>query len=325
MEGDDQQSGEFYRNQRAHYRIHEDLLKDYTVMEKFNSILRLNPTVIRDKTILDVGAGTGIFSMMAARAGAKHVYTWEPTSIALYAEEAIKKNDLSDKITVLTGEIESLDLPEKVDIVFTSSFGYACIFESVFPQFIYAQKNFLKDDGITMPHEVCSYIAAYGKSDLPPRPSFWDAVYGFDYSPMKTPNSKEPGIVEIDTGRLITETNVFSQIITKGTDPKDFKISGDFELEVLEEQTLEGIAFWFCLDYKGGAHDISISTSPFANETHWMQIAFPLNNQPAVETGDMIYGKLSIVPNNSNCRPLDFILSYHVNDGETYEQKASFR
>lgn len=50
-------------------------------------------------------------SIFAAKAGAKHVYAVENAEIALFAEEIVKQNNLSDKITVIKGKMEEIDLP----------------------------------------------------------------------------------------------------------------------------------------------------------------------------------------------------------------------
>ncbi len=60
---------------------------------------------------MDIGCGTGILSIFAARAGAKHVYAIEYAEIALFAQEIIKRNGLSDKITVIKGKMEEIVLP----------------------------------------------------------------------------------------------------------------------------------------------------------------------------------------------------------------------
>ena len=48
----------------------------------------------KDKIVLDIGCGTGILSIFAARAGAKHVYSVDNAEIALHAREIIKQNGL---------------------------------------------------------------------------------------------------------------------------------------------------------------------------------------------------------------------------------------
>ncbi len=41
---------------------------------------------------MDIGAGTGILSIFAERAGAKHVYAIENAEIAYFAKEIMKQN-----------------------------------------------------------------------------------------------------------------------------------------------------------------------------------------------------------------------------------------
>ncbi len=51
-----------------------------------------NKRQFRDKVVLDVGTGSGILAIFAAKAGAKKVYAVEATSIATSARKLIEHN-----------------------------------------------------------------------------------------------------------------------------------------------------------------------------------------------------------------------------------------
>lgn len=87
------------------------MLKDTVRTRAYQNAIEGNPFDFKDKIVMDIGCGTGILSIFAARAGAKHVYAIENAEIALYAVEIIKRNGLSDKITVIKGKMEEITLP----------------------------------------------------------------------------------------------------------------------------------------------------------------------------------------------------------------------
>lgn len=53
--------------------IHEEMLKDTVRTTSYRNAMYNNSHLFKDKLVLDVGCGTGILSMFAAKAGAKHV------------------------------------------------------------------------------------------------------------------------------------------------------------------------------------------------------------------------------------------------------------
>ena len=98
--------------------------------------------------VLDIGCGTGILSIFAARAGAKHVYGIEFADIADYAREIVKKNNLDKKITIIKSKVEEAVLPvDKVDIIISEWMGYFLIYESMLDTVLYARDKWLNKDG----------------------------------------------------------------------------------------------------------------------------------------------------------------------------------
>ncbi|TNN28164.1 Protein arginine N-methyltransferase 8-B [Liparis tanakae] len=71
---EDMTSRDYYFDSYAHFGIHEEMLKDEVRTLTYRNSMYHNKHVFKDKVVLDVGSGTGILSMFAANAGAKHVY-----------------------------------------------------------------------------------------------------------------------------------------------------------------------------------------------------------------------------------------------------------
>ena len=67
---------------------------------------------------MDVGAGTGILSLFAMKAGARKVYAVEASPMADVLKEIVELNDEKGVISVIHGKAEDVDLPEgeKVNI-----------------------------------------------------------------------------------------------------------------------------------------------------------------------------------------------------------------
>ena len=68
------------------------MLKDVVRTRAYQRAIEENPNDFKDKIVMDIGCGTGILSIFAARAGAKHVYAVDNAEIALFAREIVKQN-----------------------------------------------------------------------------------------------------------------------------------------------------------------------------------------------------------------------------------------
>lgn len=72
-----------------------------------NQVIYQNKHIFKDKIVLDVGCGTGILCLFAARGGAKHVYGVDCSSIAERAKEVVSDNGYEDRITIINGKVYS--------------------------------------------------------------------------------------------------------------------------------------------------------------------------------------------------------------------------
>lgn len=140
---------DYYFNSYSSFYIHEQMIKDTVRTESYRKAIEGNPEAFKDKIVLDIGCGTSILSIFAARAGAKHVYALEFADIADYAEMIVKKNGLSDKITIIKSKVEDAVLPvDKVDIIISEWMGYFLLYESMLDTVLYARDKWLVKDGL---------------------------------------------------------------------------------------------------------------------------------------------------------------------------------
>lgn len=88
---------DYYFNSYAHYEIHEQMLKDRVRTESYRDFMYENKSVFKDKVVLDVGCGTGILSMFAARSGARRVIAVDNSDIIHSARQIAKENGFDEE------------------------------------------------------------------------------------------------------------------------------------------------------------------------------------------------------------------------------------
>jgi hypothetical protein len=89
--------------------------------------------------------GIPVFSVLwlfepATKYDAEVVYAVEASNMAQYAHKLVQSNHLGDKITVIAGKIEEIDLPEKVDIILSEPMGYMLFNERMLDTYFHAKK-----------------------------------------------------------------------------------------------------------------------------------------------------------------------------------------
>lgn len=75
------------------------MIQDKVRTSTYARFIMTNPVIFRDAIVLDVGCGTGILSLFAARSGAKRVIAVDASEIASKALKIVKENRLEDVIT----------------------------------------------------------------------------------------------------------------------------------------------------------------------------------------------------------------------------------
>eukprot|EP00934_Nitzschia_sp_Nitz4_P006177 Nitzschia sp. Nitz4//scaffold50_size126154//101663//103028//NITZ4_003700-RA/size126154-augustus-gene-0.130-mRNA-1//-1//CDS//3329553743//6167//frame0 len=308
-EPNDKTSKDYYFDSYSHHAIHEEMLKDEVRTRTYEMAIMQNKHVFQDKIILDVGCGTGILSMFAAKAGAKHVYAVDCSSIVEQARQIVELNGLADKITIIKGKIEEIDLPvPQVDVIVSEWMGYFLLYESMLDTVLFARDKWLVKDGsgVIFPDKAVMYIAAledgHVKSD---RIDFWKNVYGFDMSPLKDIALREPVVDVVDSKAIVTDPVAFLHLDILTCTKEDLVFSAPFELNVTRNDYVHGLVAYFECAFTQVHKPIGFSTSPFCRYTHWKQTIFYLEDNLTVCNGETIHGEIECKPNKKNNRDLD--------------------
>jgi type I protein arginine methyltransferase len=98
--------------------------------------------------------------IIIARAGAAKVYAIECSSIVEQARAIIADNGFSDRIEVIQGKMEEINLPvEYVDIIISEWMGYFLLYESMLDTVLYARDKYLRPQtGIMLPDKAVLYL-----------------------------------------------------------------------------------------------------------------------------------------------------------------------
>lgn len=132
--------------------LHLMLLDDARRTRAFGRALR---EVVRPGDVVaDLGAGSGILSLLALRAGAARAYAIEKSPAAALARSLARENGVADRLRVIRGRAKDVRLPERVDVVVTETLGGFVFDEGLLALTADARRRFLRKGGRIIPSRV---------------------------------------------------------------------------------------------------------------------------------------------------------------------------
>lgn len=304
-------SEQHYFSSYDHFGIHEEMLKDTSRTLSYRSAMFKNKHLFKDKIVLDVGCGTGILSMFAAKAGAKHVYSVDMSNIIEKAREIVSLNGFDDKITLFKGKLEDIELPvDSVDIIVSEWMGYFLLYESMLDTVLWARDKYLAPGGLILPDKCSMHIAGIEDGQYKQdKIHYWEDVYGFDYSPFIKVAMVEPLVDTVDNQALITTPHKFFEFDINTVKVDELAFHRDFSLKAIDTELCHAFIVWFECDFPGD-EKVTLATGPMHKYTHWKQTVFYMDQVLDLKKGDEIHGSIASRPNATNPRELDIEIAW---------------
>ena len=282
----------------------------------------LQDAVTPSSIVLDIGAGTGIFSLLACRYGARRVYAVEPDDAINLARETAAANGYSDRITFIQGLSTKVALPERADVIISDLSGRLPFFGQHIPAIIDARNRFLAPGGVLIAKQ--DYLRAaiietsqqYDKLTWP-----WsENVLGLDVSvgwPLVA-NTSIP-LADKQT-KLLTRPSTMAVLDYRTIEDSNMDCELSWTMD--QSSTGHGAAVWFDRIVADG---ITISNEPGAPEpinasNIYGQAFFPWPNSVDLEPGDQVSFRIK-----ANLVKDDYIWRWETIIRAAQQIKAHFR
>ncbi len=263
-----------------------EMLHDRVRMDAYRRAI--HKAVKPGDVVLDLGAGTGILSILAARAGARRVHAVDPNPAIHFLADLARENGLDDRIEVHPTSALELELPEKADVIVSDLRGS-------FPLNGYhaeilrdARVRLLQPNGISMPARDRLFVAAVDSTSVT---SYFDqALDGYRRLGVRSDalRSSIHNTAHLDSACMLHATDVVTSaaewaVIEYGVWNAAIA-EGEGRLTPKRDAIVNALAVWFEATIFG---DLGYANTP-GNVTAYARIILPLIEPVPVVLGDVM-------------------------------------
>jgi hypothetical protein len=275
--------------------MHVALLDDRRRVQAYLDAIR--ETVRPGDVVLDLGTGTGLLAVAAARAGASRVYAVETGAIGRVAQDVFRVNDVAARVTLVAGWASQIELPERAHVLVSEIIGNDPLGEGVLEATIDARRRLLQPEArlvprslrvmglpVTIPAEVLGKHRAGGRAL-----QRWREWYGIDFGPLAAA-TREPHVLyqrphKVRAWKTLKDPVELARL--------DFATAESAAVEATVVTTasaageLNGLLVYFDADLSPGAR---ISTHPAAADEHccWRVPVWILPRPLVTQPGDRL-------------------------------------
>jgi type I protein arginine methyltransferase len=236
--------------------------------------------------VVDIGAGTGILSLLALRAGASHVHAIEPNPAITLLPDIARENGFADRVTVHRCPSFEVTLPKPADVMVSDLRGSFPLFEDHLRIIGDARARLLRAGGAMIPERDRLYVAfVESEENWRKIRAGWESFEkrGFSAAAARASvlnNAYSDGAAPLAATALLSEPVSWLDLDYRSVDSDFFEAT--VEPKLARGGTAHGVAAWFDATVLG---DIGYSNAPGASLVY-SRVLLPLLEPIRVEAGD---------------------------------------
>jgi protein arginine N-methyltransferase 1 len=270
--------------------------------------------------VLDIGAGTGIFSLLACKLGASHVHAVEPNDSIELARMIAAANGFADRITFHQALSTEITLPRQADVIISDLRSILPLFERHVPVICDARERLLAPGGVLIPRRDTMWAALVDSAELyRPHAEPWlrndfelNLEAGTPYVMniwRKANASREQLLVPPQSWATLDYATI-----------EQARVRGESTWTIEREGTAYGLLVWFDAELAEG---IGFSNAPGDVQLIYGQAFFPLQAPVQLHAGDRVTVRLAADLTND-----DYVWRWATDvqgAGELDKPRVSFR
>jgi protein arginine N-methyltransferase 1 len=245
----------------------------------------LRRTITPASVVLDIGAGTGIMSLLACRFGARRVYALEPSDVVQLLIEAARDNGYADRIVAQRKMSTEVTLPERADVIVSDIRGVLPPFQSHLADIADARKRFLAPGGHLLPQTDTMWVAVASVPETfrEARAAWTSEPYGLDLRATLPFVDNSLAKQQAQADQMLCQPVQWARLHYPTLN--EVQVRGQGTCHISRSAPAHGLLVWFDTEILPG---LGYSNAPGARQGIYGQMLFPWSQAAHLQAGDTV-------------------------------------
>lgn len=278
------------RSQFANVAVHESMLADSVRVDAYADAL---PATVRPgDVVVDLGTGTGILALLAARAGARVVHGVDHSPILDVARRVAEANGVAN-VEFHRTHSSRFDLDGKVDVLVHEQMGNYLFEERMVTNVADLRRRLLRESGRILPARFEFFLEPVTLRDAYSIPFIWEQeLHGISFAQLadgalpENPAYRRKLYKPPFFSHFLGEPEPALRIDLATADPDELPVALELARTATRPGRLDGLCVFFRAWFDS---ETVVDSSPFAHEnTNWSVPLLRVPGRATVGDGDVV-------------------------------------